>query len=131
MTAAPDVQFVLDHLGKPPIKDGDFQPWADDLARLAERPNVVAKLSGLVTEADLDDWTSDDLRPYVHHALNVFGTDRTMFASDWPPVTLGSSYDEWFRVARSVAELSDSEEQAVFRSNAIRVYGLPDGIALA
>jgi L-fuconolactonase len=87
----PGVRFVLDHLGKPAIADGRFEPWAADLARLAACPNVTAKVSGLITEAAWDSWTVDDLRPYVAEALRLFGPDRLMFGSDWPVCTLASA----------------------------------------
>ncbi len=125
--AAPDVRFVLDHLGKPPIRSGEFQPWANDLSDLAKRPNVSAKLSGIVTEADLTSWQASDLRPYVQHAIEAFGTQRLMFGSDWPVATLATTYDDWLTTARYLAALDDAEEVAVFRSNALDFYRLVDG----
>src|SRR5205085_4164483 len=61
----PDVRFVLDHIGKPPIRAGDLGAWADGVAALAERPNVWCKVSGLVTEADWSTWRVEELRHYV------------------------------------------------------------------
>ena len=87
----PEVRFVLDHLGKPAIRDGRFESWAADLALLAACPNVTAKLSGLTTEAAWDSWTVDDLRPFVEEALRLFGPERLMFGSDWPVCTLASA----------------------------------------
>ncbi|WP_373069823.1 amidohydrolase, partial [Gemmatimonas sp.] len=123
--AAPEVQFALDHFGKPPIASGTLDPWSRDLARLAERPNVVAKFSGLITEADHATWRPADLKPYVDHAFSVFGVERVLFGSDWPPLTLASSYDEWLQVSRSIINLSVAEERAVFRTNAQSFYRLP------
>jgi L-fuconolactonase len=90
--ALPDVRFVLDHAGKPPIASGDLRAWRADLARLAEQPNVAVKVSGLVTEADWATWTQADLAPVIDHVLACFGTERTMAGSDWPVCLLAASY---------------------------------------
>jgi L-fuconolactonase len=81
--ALPGLTFVLDHLSKPPVASGALEPWATRVRALAAAPNVVAKLSGLVSEAR-PDWTVADLRPYAEVALEAFGPDRVMFGSDWP-----------------------------------------------
>jgi L-fuconolactonase len=94
--AAPHTTIVLDHLGKP---DG-LDPWRADLAALAARPNVVAKLSGLATQ--LDPW-EDQVVPYLEHALAVFGPDRCLVGSDWPVLTLAATYERWFAVVAAVA----------------------------
>ena len=93
--ACPAVSFVLDHLGKPAIRDQQLDPWRDQLAAFAELPNVACKLSGLVTEADWQRWQPEDLAPYITHALEVFGPNRVLFGGDWPVVTLASSYRRW------------------------------------
>jgi L-fuconolactonase len=94
-------------------------------ARLAARPNVVAKLSGLVTEARWDAWTPADLRPVADHALDVFGPDRLMFGSDWPVSLLATDYARWLAVARELlAPLPDADRAAVLAGTARRVYGL-------
>lgn len=77
--ALPALRMVIDHLAKPPIREGQLEPWARDLAAAAEHPNVFCKLSGMVTEADHAQWTVDDLRPYVAHALEVFGPVHVWF----------------------------------------------------
>src|SRR4051794_31496296 len=79
----PNLRFVLDHAGKPDIAAGELDPWRDSVRRLAERPNVACKLSGLVTEAS-PSWTVADLRPFAEHVLACFGPDRVMAGSDWP-----------------------------------------------
>jgi L-fuconolactonase len=123
--ALPDLVFVLDHLGKPPVAAGRTQPWARDLRRLAALPNTVAKLSGLVTEADWDGWTVADLRPYADVALDAFGPDRLMFGSDWPVCTLAGSYGGVLEAARELAgQLSEAERAAIFASTATSTYGL-------
>lgn len=121
----PRLTFVLDHLGKPPIASGALDPWAADLRALAALPNTVAKLSGLVTEADLAAWTLDDLRPYADTALEVFGPGRLMFGSDWPVCTLAASYGDVVETARQlIAGLGESERTQILEGTAIRVYRL-------
>ncbi|WP_055545065.1 amidohydrolase family protein [Streptomyces kanamyceticus] len=119
----PELTFVLDHLGKPPIAAGALEPWAAALRTLAARPNTVGKLSGLVTEADHKTWTVDDLRPYAETALDAFGPRRLMFGSDWPVSTLAASYGEVLDVARQLTRSLDSGESAeVFGGTARRIY---------
>jgi L-fuconolactonase len=121
----PELTFVLDHLGKPPIAAGTLEPWAADVRALAALPNTVCKLSGLVTEADWATWTVADLRPYADTVLAAFGPDRVMFGSDWPVSTLAADYAEVLDAARALtAGLSGTEQDAVFRATATRVYGL-------
>jgi L-fuconolactonase len=123
--SVPDLRFVLDHLGKPPISAGLTEPWAADLRRLAALPNTSAKLSGLVTEADWHRWQVADLRPYAETALEAFGPARLMFGSDWPVCTLAASYPRVLAAARDLtAGLSPAERQAVFSGTATRVYRL-------
>ena len=125
VAALEDVRFVVDHLAKPPIRDGAFQPWADLVAALGRLPNTWWKLSGLVTEADWTAWRPADLRPWVEHVLAVVGQDRLMFGSDWPVCLLAASYAEVVAVAREMlAGLSEAERAAVFGGNATAVYGL-------
>lgn len=121
----PNVAFVLDHIGKPDIRNGVMEPWAAHIRELASFPNVNCKLSGMVTEADHTAWTVADLRPYAEHVLSAFGADRVMFGSDWPVATLASSYRRWFETALSfLSELSADEQRKILRENAIRFYRL-------
>lgn len=123
--ALPQLTFVLDHLGKPPIVSGALEPWASDLRSLAALPNTVGKLSGLVTEADPTAWTLDDLRPYAETALDAFGPDRLMFGSDWPVCTLAATYGQVISLAEELtASLDTGEREQVFTHTASRVYGL-------
>jgi len=124
--AVPELTFVLDHLGKPPIAAGRIEPWTQDLRGLAALPNTVAKLSGLVTEADWRRWQVTDLRPYAEIALDAFGPARMMFGSDWPVCTLAASYGEVLALAREVLgdHLALAERDAVFAGNAVTAYGL-------
>jgi L-fuconolactonase len=121
----PGLTFVLDHLGKPPVASGALEPWATEVRALAEAPNTVCKLSGLVTEADWSGWTVDDLRPYADTVLDAFGPDRLMFGSDWPVSTLAADYARVLDTARKLTTgLGTAEQDAVFRGTASRVYGL-------
>jgi len=123
--AVPDLRFVLDHLGKPRIAAGEREPWASDIRALAELPNVTCKLSGMVTEADVERWTVADLRPYSDLVLAAFGPDRVMFGSDWPVSTLGAGYPQVVETTMQLtSELSEAEREAVFGGTATRVYGL-------
>lgn len=125
VAACPDVSFVLDHGGKPNIKEKVQEPWQTDLARLAKYPNVWCKLSGLVTEADGQAWRRQDLKPYIDHILRVFGSDRVMFGSDWPVVELATTYREWVQTATwAVSDLSPQEQAHIFSHNASRFYRL-------
>lgn len=123
--ACPDTRFILDHCGKPGIRAGLLDPWREHLRELAALPNVDCKLSGLITEADHAAWTPAQLRPYVDHALAVFGPGRLLFGGDWPVAKLAGSYPRWLDTARDlVSHLSAAEQDAIFRRNALRVYRL-------
>ncbi|MCZ4124819.1 amidohydrolase family protein [Streptomyces sp. H39-S7] len=121
----PELTFVLDHLGKPPIASGGPGPWADDVRRLAALPNTVCKLSGMITEAAWGTWTTADLAPYADTVLDAFGPDRVMFGSDWPVCRLAGSYAQVVDTALALTgSLSPAEREAVFSGTATRVYGL-------
>ena len=123
--ACPDVSFVLDHIGKPDIKGGMVQPWRDEIRELASFPNVVCKVSGMVTEADPDAWTTAELRPYVEHVLESFGEDRVMFGGDWPVVLMASPYRRWVETLDEItAGLSDAAKRKLWNANARRFYRL-------
>jgi len=127
VAALPNVSFVVDHISKPEIAAGVIEPWATDIANLASFPNVTCKLSGMITEADWQRWTIDDLRPVANIVLEVFGPDRVMFGSDWPVCLLAGTYAD---VADSVNELTahldPNERAAIFGGVAARVYGLSE-----
>jgi L-fuconolactonase len=120
VAALPGATFVLDHLGKPPIAAGKLRRWRDAITPVARCPNVVAKLSGLVTEAG-PDWTADDLRPYVETACELFGPDRLMFGSDWPVCELVASYEQ---VTAAMTDILGGRPAGIFGRNAARVYRL-------
>ena len=121
----PNVRFVLDHFGKPAIKAGILEPWTTHLRQLAELPNVYCKLSGLVTEAEWQTWTSADLQPYVDHALAVFGPERLMFGGDWPVSVLATDYARWLQTAETaVSYLGEAEQDSIFYTTANAFYRL-------
>jgi len=123
--ACPDVSFVLDHLGKPNAKAGQLEPWQDQIAELAELPNVMCKVSGLVTEADHEHWTVADLEPYVRHVLAAFGEDRVLFGGDWPVVTMAATYGQWVTSLEQItSDLSPAARQKLWADNARRLYRL-------
>ena len=123
--SCPEVSFVLDHLGKPPIREGRLDPWRDELRAMAALPNVVCKLSGVVTEADPDGWTAADVRPYMDHAIDTFGGGRLLFGGDWPVLNLAGDYPTWVRLVDEAAQdASDADRRRLFRANAERVYRL-------
>jgi L-fuconolactonase len=121
----PNQVFVLDHIAKPPIRAGELQPWARNLAELARRPNIFCKLSGIVTEADYSTWTYEQILPYMETALEAFTPARLMFGSDWPVCRVATTYVDWVRTIDRFAEtLSAAERQALFHDTAARAYRL-------
>jgi L-fuconolactonase len=122
----PDVMFILDHIGKPDIKNQVFEPWKTELRALAALPNVWCKMSGLVTEADHQHWTRDDLKPYIDHVLECFGVERVMFGGDWPVAVQATDYPRWVKTLLwAVDGFSEDEQRRLFRENAITFYRLP------
>jgi len=120
-----DSWFVLDHLAKPAIATAQWDPWATDLAAVAQCENVVAKISGLVTEADWSNWTPKDLREYIDHAVTVFSPLRILFGTDWPVCTLAASYEQLIDVAQTLlGGLSIDDHAAIFGGNAVATYKL-------
>ncbi|GAA4841620.1 amidohydrolase family protein [Luteimicrobium xylanilyticum] len=123
--ALPEVRFVLDHAGKPPIARGALEPWATHVRGLAAEPGVAVKLSGLVTEADHAAWTVEDLRPYASTVLEAYGPGRTMAGSDWPVCLLAAGYDDVAAATDALlAGASDDERDLVLGGAAARWYHL-------
>jgi L-fuconolactonase len=121
----PDLSFVVDHLAKPPLREESTAAWAEGLAALAAFPNVVCKLSGLVTEADWSSWREDELVAVLGRVLDWFGPERCLFGSDWPVCLLAADYGSVLDLVESaIAELAAAERAAVLSDNALRVYGL-------
>lgn len=122
---APDVQFVLDHCGNPDIKGNAGFPWREHVADLARRPNVAAKISGIVVNADAATWEAETLKPYVEHVVGAFGWDRVVWGSDWPVCTLAGSLSSWVAATHAVLEGTGlPERRKLFSENAAKLWKL-------
>lgn len=123
----PDHRFVLDHIAKPSIKDHLISPWDEQIRQLASSPNVFCKISGMVTEADWENWMIQDFEPYLDVIINAFGMDRVMFGSDWPVCTVAASYQQVHRIINSYLDkygISDPDKEQFWGGNAERFYQL-------
>ena len=121
----PDVRFVIDHIAKPDIRIGVEHPWREQMREIAREPNILCKVSGVVTEADHANWTFEQVRPFIAHAIDCFGFDRIMFGGDWPVSELATSYARWVETTdRIVAGASADELHKFYRGNAIDFYRL-------
>jgi len=119
----PDQPFVLDHIAKPGIREGQVSPWREDLERLAEFPNVFCKLSGLVTEAKWKQWQPGDFHRYLDIVIETFGTDRVMIGSDWPVCTLSGDYASTMRIVIDYAQqFSARVRDDILGGNGARFY---------
>ena len=119
----PQQPFVLDHLAKPHIKDGAIEPWKSQLRRLAKLPNVLCKVSGMLTEADHKAWKAEQFRPYLDTVFEAFGPARLMYGSDWPVCLFAGSYEQAFRLVDDYARgLTDVERAGLFGGNCARFY---------
>lgn len=121
----PDVTFVLDHCGVPDVRSQSFSPWQENLSALAERENVFGKVSGVVAYGDPDNWTLDDIRPYVEHTITRFGWDRVVWGSDSPVCTLGGHIETWVAATHALlAGCSASEQAALLSHNARKLWSV-------
>lgn len=110
----PNVTFMLDHIGKPPIAVQGLDPWRTRIAELAALPNLMCKLSGLITEADRTHWQPEDLRPYIDHVVDTFGFDRLVFGSDWPVLTLAGGLAQWVGILDAALSGASEDELRYF-----------------
>ena len=121
----PHQKFVIDHIAKPYIKDGYFEGWAVLMKEIAKQENVHCKLSGMITEADFNSWTPDQINPYMDLVLNAFGSDRVMFGSDWPVCLVAGEYAQVKRLVTDfISKLSLIEQAQIMGTNAIQFYNL-------
>jgi L-fuconolactonase len=119
----PNQQFILDHIAKPPIADGQLSPWREDLRELATYPNVACKLSGMVTEAKWGQWQPKEFHPYLDIVFKAFGADRLMIGSDWPVCLLSGNYRSTMQIVMEyVQRLSIEAQQAILGDNCARLY---------
>lgn len=122
-------RLVLDHLAKPDIRHGEIRGWERDLRRLAASGHVMAKLSGLVTEADWSTWTPEQIRPYLDVAFDCFGYPRLMIGSDWPVCTVAADYARTMQVVMDyVQDRPLAEQEAVLGGNAARLWRLDPAV---
>ncbi|WP_333740414.1 amidohydrolase family protein [Streptomyces sp. IBSBF 2806] len=122
----PGLPLVLDHAGKPSIADGELADWESRLRLLAAHPQVVCKVSGLITEADHEKWTVDDIRPVWDVLLSAFGPDRLMFGSDWPVANLAGGWNRWAAtVDELLTDCADTEIDSLLAGTATAFYRLP------
>jgi len=119
-----DIQWILDHAGKPFIKEKIQDPWREQMNALARNMNVSCKLSGLVTEADHLNWTKEDLQPFIDHIILVFGVERVLYGSDWPVSLLATkNYATWVELlSEIVSGLPEDQQKQIFRDNAQKMY---------
>lgn len=121
----PNQPFVIDHCAKPEIRNKKIGEWEPLIREIARHPNVYCKLSGLLTEASWKQWTSGDIYPYLDVVFDAFGTDRLLFASDWPVMLLSGIYVQWKSLVEKYMEQLTEEQRAdVFGNNAARFYRL-------
>lgn len=126
LTHFDDQKFVLDHIAKPEIKNGNIDEWAMGIREMAEYPHIYCKVSGIVTEADWEHWSAKEIRPYLDVVFDAFGPDRLMFGSDWPVCTLAASYQDVFKLIKNyISDYSQDEQDAILGENAADIYGIP------
>ncbi|MBI1348370.1 amidohydrolase family protein [bacterium] len=119
----PEQPFVLDHIAKPIIREGTFQPWANQIRELAQCPNVHCKVSGMVTEADWENWKDADFIPYLNCVFEAFGEDRLMYGSDWPVCLAAAEYAQVVKLLRDYVRIRCPEaEERIFGGNAEEFY---------
>jgi len=121
----PELKIVINHLGRPPLPERGWEPWATQVARAAEHRNVSIKLSIGLDIIMRWRWSTDELRRYSDHVLDLFTSNRVMAASNWPVILLGATYAQaWQGISDLVAALPVDERHAVMGGTAERVYGL-------
>lgn len=134
--ACPGTRFVLDHCGNADVKRflasrheeaarQYVEHWRRQIGQLAQRKNVVCKISGIVASARPGQWSAEDLAPIVRHCLESFGPDRVMFGGDWPVCTRAATFRQW--AAALWAIVRDRPEDAnrkLLADNAMRFYEL-------
>lgn len=121
----PGIRFVIDHISKPLIKDRIFEPWARDMEVVSKIPGMHCKLSGMITEADHSDWTSEQLQPYVQHVLRLFPPNRLMFGSDWPVCLLAGTWKAVLAAfTQACGPLPQEIREQILGATAVKFYGL-------
>ena len=121
----PHQKFVIDHIAKPYIKDGYFEGWATMMTAIGKHENVSCKMSGMVTEADFNTWTPEQIHPYMDTVLEAFGSKRILFGSDWPVCLVAGNYSKIKKLTTDfISQLSQIEQNSIMGNNAIEFYNL-------
>lgn len=121
----PQQRLVIDHLAKPEIRSGTIKDWERKMRLLAQHENISCKISGMITEADWENWTPDQFTPYIDVILNAFGINRVMFGSDWPMCLVAGAYSQVIDIVEKYfSSFSDEQRNLVFGQNAIGFYKL-------
>ena len=121
----PNQKFVLDHLGKPDIKSGEYALWETNIKKLALHQNVFCKISGMTTEGEWNNWKSSDFNVYFDVIVKAFGTDRLMYGSDFPVCTLAATYEEQLNIVTAYfSTFTDLEKKKIMGDNALKFYGI-------
>ena len=121
----PSVSFVLDHMGKPEVKENRIDFWREQIRKIAALPNVVCKISGLLTQADHQNWREEQVLPLIDDVFECFGVDRVLFGGDWPVLELAATYRNWVGIVdRATQHMSRADRLKIFRGNAIKTYRL-------
>lgn len=123
LSHVPNLKVVIDHIAKPEIKSGEhFEQWQQGMSALAKNPNIYCKVSGMVTEADWQNWQTSDFTPYLNSVYQQFGEDRLMFGSDWPVCLVAATYKQVKSIIDEFTADKNIAKDKVFGSNAIRFY---------
>jgi len=128
VAAIPEQHFVLDHLAKPEIKTRRRKEWEAQIREIAQNPNVLCKISGMVTEANWQAWKKEDFEPYLDVVFEAFGVERLMFGSDWPVCLVAARYAQVVEIVENYVKTNaPTAEKAIFGENASQFYGLKTG----
>lgn len=123
----PDQRFVIDHIAKPDIRNKSFHEWRAQIKTVAQHENVNCKISGMITEADWNNWQAADIRPYLDTIVEEFGMKRIMYGSDWPVCLLAGTYESVLGLVKNYfSSFSAAEQKLFFAENAIRFYNLQE-----
>lgn len=121
----PQQRFVIDHIAKPFIKEKETAGWQQKIEALSAHANVYCKISGMVTEADWNNWSSADITPYLDIVTNCFGNERVMYGSDWPVCLVAATYNRWLQTVKEYfKKFTEDDQVKFFCKNAEEFYSL-------
>lgn len=121
----PDNKLIIDHIAKPEIKHQSVNKWSNYMNAISEHENVYVKISGMVTEADTQNWKKEDFSIYLDNVLSSFGTKRIVYGSDWPVCLVAATYQEQLDIVQNYfSKLSKTEQADIFGLNAQRFYNI-------